>query len=96
MDNFVKSAENAVESKMGQDAQPGDGVERAADNYANQGNVYQLPSPSRPAFLSLLALMLPFKVDKYASEAGVPQQDDQAVNEFVDKEVNQEIPGGNN
>ncbi|KAI1741636.1 hypothetical protein F4680DRAFT_446641 [Xylaria scruposa] len=72
MDNFVKDAENAVESNMSKDAQPGNSFEKAADNYANQ------------------------EVDKYASEAGVPQQDDNAVNEFVDKEVNQEIPGGNN
>lgn len=35
------------------------------------------------------------EVDKFAGDAGVPQQADNAVNDAVDTKVNDEIPGGN-
>ncbi|KUI70061.1 hypothetical protein VM1G_04891 [Cytospora mali] len=35
------------------------------------------------------------EVDKFASDAGVPQQADSAINDVVDDKVNNEIPGGN-
>jgi hypothetical protein len=35
-------------------------------------------------------------VDSAATSAGVPQQDDHAINDVVDAKVNSDIPGGNN
>lgn len=35
------------------------------------------------------------EVDKFAGDAGVPQQADGALNDAVDGKVNDEIPGGN-
>ncbi|KAJ6459625.1 hypothetical protein C8R45DRAFT_1109489 [Mycena sanguinolenta] len=37
MSGIVNKVEGAAENKLGQDAQPGDGVERTADNAVNQG-----------------------------------------------------------
>ncbi|KAI1325321.1 hypothetical protein F5Y16DRAFT_378126 [Xylariaceae sp. FL0255] len=36
------------------------------------------------------------EVDKLAGDVGVPQNDDNVINEAVDDKVNQDIPGGNN
>ncbi|KAJ6548555.1 hypothetical protein B0H19DRAFT_1265369 [Mycena capillaripes] len=72
MSGLVDKIEGAAENKLGQDAQPGDGIERTADNDVNQG------------------------VDQVANDIGVPQQDDNLINEVADRKVNEDIPGGNN
>ncbi|KAF7342829.1 hypothetical protein MSAN_01998900 [Mycena sanguinolenta] len=72
MSGLVDKIEGAAENKLGQEAQPGDGVERTADNEVNQG------------------------VDQVANDVGVPQQDDNVINEVADRKVNQDIPFGNN
>lgn len=41
------------------------------------------------------SINLSVEVDKFAGDAGVPQQADNAVNDAVDTKVNDEIPGGN-
>jgi hypothetical protein len=38
MSGFMDKLSGAVDNKLNQDAQPGDGVERTADNDANQGS----------------------------------------------------------
>ncbi|KAJ7143920.1 hypothetical protein C8R44DRAFT_864933 [Mycena epipterygia] len=72
MSGLVDKVEGMAENKLGQDAQPGDGIERTADNDVNQ------------------------EVDKVANDIGVPQQDDNVINEVADRKVNEDIPGGNN
>ncbi|KAJ7676363.1 hypothetical protein B0H17DRAFT_1139932 [Mycena rosella] len=68
MSGVVDKVEGAAENKLGQDAQPGDGIERTADNDINQG------------------------VDQVANDSGVPQQDDNTINEVADRKVNEDIP----
>ncbi|KAK3938599.1 hypothetical protein QBC46DRAFT_162063 [Diplogelasinospora grovesii] len=34
-------------------------------------------------------------IDQAANSAGVPQQDDHAINDVTDSKVNSDIPGGN-
>ncbi|KAJ7721515.1 hypothetical protein B0H16DRAFT_1738252 [Mycena metata] len=72
MSGIMDKVEGAAENKLGQEAQPGDGVERTADNDVNQG------------------------IDQAASDVGVPQKDDNAINEVADRKVNEDIPFGNN
>lgn len=106
--DFIK---NTVDNKMKKDAQPGNSFEGAADNAANQGmnnpsiSKYPLSPNNEPIhwipsgeFVSGIANTwgIYIEVDQLAGDAGVPQQADNTINEFVDDKVNQEIPGGNN
>lgn len=96
----MDAIKNAAENKLGKDSQPGDNVERSADNAVNQGTT------SRP-FVASHDPLIPFcchsthtdstatEVDSLAGQAGVPGSADNTINEAVDTKVNDDIPGGN-
>ena len=92
MSGLVDKIEGAAENKLGQDAQPGDGIERTADNDANQGTLLVVSE----SWTSQRRIFCHVGVDQVANDIGVPQQDDNVINEVADKKVNEDIPFGNN
>lgn len=96
----MDAIKNAAENKLGKDSQPGDGVERSADNAVDQRTNHPLVAcqqPHRPhiAICRHANWVTSTEVDNAAGQAGVPSSDNNTVNEFVNKEVNDKIPGGN-
>lgn len=90
MSGLVDKLSGAVDEKLNQESQPGDGVERAADGDVNQGLFH---------YSRLILLVHGWGwfsgIDQVANDIGAPQQDDNKINEVADRKVNEDIPLGN-
>ena len=99
MSDLINKAKDLVGKHEDKKATPGDGIERKADDFANQ-RVYLLQS-TRPC-LRVIRVAMHLRTDECYAEAnniagreGVPQQDDGMLDKAVDAKVNEKIPGGN-
>lgn len=95
----MDSIKNAAENKLGKDSQPGNNVERSADNAVDQRTNHPLvalptavPLPSRD---QNMLTRTSTEVNSATGSAGVPSSADGTINDAVNKEVNAKIPGGN-
>ncbi|KAE9962818.1 hypothetical protein EG328_012013 [Venturia inaequalis] len=100
MDSITNKVTSAVGNKEEQAGQPGNSIERSADNATNSSTHFPVPNPpsSIPPFPNrywYLTDRVCVEVDDVAGQAGVPQQADGAINKAVDGKINSEIPGGN-
>lgn len=105
MDKLADKAHGMADKTLGKDksSQPGSGVERAADNFANdrtcRHNSHSIPC--RPDFFPFfrktkkLTIHSPTETDSIGDKAGVPDKYNDTIHKGVDSKINDKIPGGN-
>lgn len=95
----MDSLKNAAQSKLGKDSQPGNNVERQADNAVDQrtNSLVNCLSTATPLPTCHTSTLTPesTEVNSATGKAGVPSSANGTINDAVNKKVNEKIPGGN-